>query len=210
MICKVCGGQVNDTALHSCKPREEKKCEVCGKMIKKVFNCSRKDWIAKRFCSQRCGGKLKLGCQRGEANLNWKGGRIVFPDGRVHIYKPDHPNCTIKGYVFEHHLVMEGSVGRHLDKKSERVVHIDGNHGNNDLSNLKLQKLELNSYKEKRVNGVKRSLHRRTMEDFLGRRLGKDEVVHHINGDKQDNSIENLEVMSNSEHARLHRIQQLK
>ena len=48
--------------------------------------------------------------------------------------------------------------------------------------------------------------HRIIMENHLNRLLNANEVVHHINGDKKDNRIENLEVMTRSEHTRNHQL----
>jgi hypothetical protein len=51
-----------------------------------------------------------------------------------------------------------------------------------------------------------RSVHVVMMEEKIGRRLAKDEVVHHIDENKHNNDIDNLQLMTRSEHARHHRI----
>ena len=67
----------------------------------------------------------------GEKNGNWSGGRWVNENGYVKICLPG------RGYVSEHRLVMEKTLGRRL-KRSEHIHHIDENPSNNSIENLKL------------------------------------------------------------------------
>lgn len=71
----------------------------------------------------------------------------------------------------------------------------------NDGSKLRnIPKKHGNSYiKFKHIH-----LHRLIAEKKLGRKLIKGEIVHHIDGNKKNNNIDNLEVMTQSEHARKH------
>ena len=82
------------------------------------------------------GSKIRRG-QPGPANPNWKGGRTTDPRGYVLIKMPEHPVADVRGYVYEHRLVMERELGRLL-AKGERVRHDDNDPGNNGPLNLRL------------------------------------------------------------------------
>jgi hypothetical protein len=62
----------------------------------------------------------------------------------------------------------------------------------------------MSEYKIKTINGRKIPEHRAVIEELLDVKLDKNQVVHHINGNKKDNRPENLEVMDWREHSRLH------
>ena len=49
-----------------------------------------------------------------------------------------------------------------------------------------------------------KKVHRTLMEKHIGRKLLPTEIVHHINFDKLDNRIENLQIVSRSEHNKIH------
>jgi hypothetical protein len=59
-------------------------------------------------------------------------------------------------------------------------------------------------YYERRRNGRLQLQHRYLYEQFLGRNLLSNEHIHHKNGNRSDNRIENLELLNSREHHRYH------
>ena len=59
-------------------------------------------------------------------------------------------------------------------------------------------------YKQIWVNGKKVYEHRYVMEQYLGRKLKHGEEVHHIDGNKLNNDINNLVVLSTADHKKIH------
>lgn len=71
----------------------------------------------------------------GEFHHNWKGGKILKGDGYIGIWNPHHEKADSQGYVYEHTLIMEKSIGRKI-ANNEEIHHINLNKTDNRLDNL--------------------------------------------------------------------------
>ena len=70
--------------------------------------------------------------------------------------------------------------------------------------NKRKPRLQKNGYLTICIENKKYYVHRLIMEEYLGRKLIKNEQVHHINGNKLDNRIENLQLINLGEHQKIH------
>lgn len=87
-----------------------------------------------------------------ERNHFWRGGRSIDSDGYVLVKVPEHPNANNNGYVREHRLVMEQSLGRLMTRR-EVVHHKDGDRANNHLHNLELHQSNGDHLREHMADG---------------------------------------------------------
>jgi len=74
--------------------------------------------------------------RKGSKHHNWKGG-VSVSRGYRFITKPDHPRANCNGYVREHIIVMEESIGRYITD-DECVHHINKDTLDNRIDNLQL------------------------------------------------------------------------
>jgi len=81
--------------------------------------------------------KNSILAHKGKRSKHWKGGRTKDKFGYVLIWKPEHPNAKISGYIHEHRLVMSEYLGRPL-KSYEFIHHKNGIKDDNRIENLEL------------------------------------------------------------------------
>jgi outer membrane cobalamin receptor len=72
--------------------------------------------------------------QSGASSPNFHGGKYIDDKGYVRILMPEHPK-NIRGYAYEHRLLMEKYLGRFLEAW-ETVHHINEIKEDNRLDNL--------------------------------------------------------------------------
>ena len=112
----------------------KRKCNFCGNDY---------EGYGERYCGRSCANQdlrrmgILYSFPKGKHPPCWKGG-VMKSNGYLYFYRPQHPSATKAGYVYEHRLVMEKSLGRRL-KSNEFVHHKNGVKDDNRIKNLELK-----------------------------------------------------------------------
>jgi hypothetical protein len=80
----------------------------------------------------------------------WKQrGRIIHTNGYVRVFMPNHYSAMKNGYVYEHRLIAESTLGRTLFP-GEQIHHRDGDKTNNAPDNLEVIDIRAHASKHSR------------------------------------------------------------
>jgi len=173
-----------------------KVCLNCGKSFTKPYKTSQKQWGSRKFCSKSCSAKLRIG----EKSPGWKGGLVtkICPicnksfavnPSRKNISKTCSRECMGK-----QNKTMWGK---------NKILHPHWL-GGKTISDQGYVYLYVSNH-PRQHNNYRRE-HHIVMEKHLGRYLTPEEVVHHKNGVRDDNRIENLILFpSQAEHCVHHK-----
>lgn len=128
-------------------------CAVCGKPMRR-----KPSQAAIKTCSRACQslGRIKRPLER------IHNGRPAKLDnyGYVMVWEPEHPNKSLKGWQYEHRLVVEKRLGRYL-RSDEQVDHINGIKNDNRPSNLQVLTAGQHSLKTSLTNWKQLAEYRR-------------------------------------------------
>jgi len=161
-----------------------KECPIC----KKVFALTLKKKKI-RYCSRACAHvtlrrKIQVSCKTCNKLFFTKPYSINNGGGKF---------CCRKCYD----ISQKGRIPQNKGKKNPLMW--GENHPNFKGGFVNCHGYHITCFHGKRIR-----TNRHIMQLYLGRELGANEVVHHIDGNKLNNSIDNLKLLSSSDHKRLH------
>ena len=173
---------------------QHRRCENCGEKYR---------GYGKQYCSYVCMGQHKAAppkvCAECGHAYTGRNLRYCSAECMTIAYVTTEKSCVVCGETFR-------AASQRVDRRHCSVACAAVNRrGASNASWSGGRHVSPAGYVRISLGGGNRALeHRVVMERALGRPLRSDEHVHHVDGDKQNNEVGNLRVLSVSEHGELH------
>jgi len=181
----------------SVRRRKHIKCQQCKKSFEVLLcNLNRK---GKNYCSRSCFGlsirnRILTCCQACRKEFYVWPCQIKIGDGKYCSH-----SCQWKSQIKRSSKTCPACKKEFISYPSSRRIYCSVNCAN---MGKRTGYTDRRGYRKITHEGTHRLEHRVVMEQQLGRKLRKDESVHHKNGIRDDNRIENLELWESSRHQR--------
>lgn len=222
LICQKCNKEFTKNKhakiAYFCNDCRYINCIICSEKIK--LNTNQLQSGKAKYCSHKCEKFLSKGrffkngyvCVKSNHPKNYEGyyyEHLLIMENHINRYLEDneivhHKDGNRANNQIENlELMTRSEHGKlHLPaKQREQLVNNSNNQG------ISLERGYIRIWRPEhpmaRKNGYVFA-HRLIMSEHIGRYLTKSEIIHHKNGNRQDNRIENLEILSHKEHIYKH------
>ena len=204
---------------------QSKVCEMCGGVFVRPKKCANTQWSGRRFCSKKCSAtRLSVDIRKvisdymsgksssdiaEEMGASARHVRRMLKMAGVQIRTlSESKKALMQNNPKERERVKKMHPGFLSDKARDalRIGQQPGPKNPRWKGGTTLSVLGYEAYTKSKTNGRNggRLVHRVLAEQAAGRQLRSDEHVHHIDGNKRNNAIENLVIISATEHAKIH------
>lgn len=171
------------------------KCDYCGKEFKRRFSYVGKS--KNHFCNRTCKALWQKEYNGGKNNPLYSRVEVKCSNCGESLTRK---RCFLKKYK---HFFCSSKCRGEWKKKNLMPSNKEWWNGGTRENNGYIQIFSKGHPYKNKSNYVME--HRLVMEEHLGRYLKPEEVVHHINGNKKDNRLENLMLFKNqAEHTKFH------
>lgn len=202
-----------------------KTCERCGNLFPRNEKISKTQWESRRFCSKSCSAQkydidltaIASRYQAGESSCDIAKSisisdvsvRRLLKESGITLRTASEGKRLALSKPETRQKMREAATGRKLSESAKDKLRARVGPANHNWSaGLSMSVAGYLQFTNSPANGAHagKTLHQVVAEWKYGRKTNKGEHIHHIDGNRLNNSPDNLVIMQAAEHSRLHQL----